>query len=383
MSSSAVPGSAALTSWAPPTSLTSSTDPVPSSRTRPQRFLALDGLRGIAALIVLLIHVRATPPLRWLAPHGFLAVDFFFTLSGFVIAHAYGTALASGALSPGQFILRRYVRLWPAAALGTAFGVLSVLFGQVPIELATIPKFVGLSLLLIPSIGTGGEFFPLDPPLWSLFDEIMANAAFGLGLFRLRFRGLASTTIIAGILTATMLVATDGAQWASAQRVVYPYLAGTLAYELRIRGVRCRSPRLAWSLAAATMLGLWVPKPWRVSEAVIFSTLVLVVFPLTVWACADLDVPEHLRRFSKIAGDLSYPLYSVHYPLLLVASAIRLNAALAVTAIVLLSLAIGRYYDLPLRRWLLRVTKAQRLTQRSTETAPGFGPTSTTSSAGR
>jgi len=357
MSQSVRPMTPALTTWGSSTSPPSPENPSVSSGTKSQRFLALDALRGLAALTVLLIHVRLTPPLHWLAPHGFLAVDFFFTLSGFVIAYAYRTVLANGALSPGQFVVRRYIRLWPSAAVGTAFGVVSVLLGQVPIPVAAIPKLVGLGLLLVPSIGTGGEFFPLDPPQWSLFDEIAANAAFGLGLFRLRVRGLAAATIIAGVLTGVLLLATDGAQYAGAQRVVYPYLAGTLAYELRVRGVRCRSPRVAWSLAGATLLGLWIPKPWRVSEAIIFSALVLGVFPLTVWACADLEVPERLRRFSKLAGDASYPLYALHYPLLLIALAMRVNAALAVVAIVLLSIAIGRYYDLPLRQWLMRVTR--------------------------
>jgi peptidoglycan/LPS O-acetylase OafA/YrhL len=320
-----------------------------------ERFVALDGLRGLAALFVLLFHVRETTPIRWLAPHGYLAVDFFFVLSGFVIAHAYRGALSRGALSPGQFIVRRFIRLWPAAAIGTLLGVFPVLVGQVPLDVGDLPKFVALGLVLIPSIGTGREFFPLNPPHWSLFDEIAANAGYALGAFRLRLRALAAVTLLAGVLTVWLLVTNDGAQYAGAQRVAYPYLAGTLAYECWSRGVRCRSRAIAWLLAGVTLAGFWVPELWRIREALLFSALAVVVFPLTVWAVADLELPDWLRRPSAIAGEASYPLYAIHYPLLLVALSVGLNVWASVALFAVLAYGVGRYIDLPLRRRLIRL----------------------------
>jgi peptidoglycan/LPS O-acetylase OafA/YrhL len=286
---------------------------------------------------------------------GYLAVDFFFALSGFVIAHAYRRKLQTREISPGQFLLRRYVRLWPAAAIGTLLGIVPVLVGEVPMELSSIPRFVALGLLLVPSLGTGGQFFPLDPPQWSLFDEIAANAVYALAAFRLRFRGLVALTIVAAVLTATLLLTNDGAQYAGAQRVAYPYLAGTLAYEIRARGIRCRSTGLAWSLAFITLAGFCIPELWRMREAVTFSTIVIVVFPVTVWAVADLELPVWLHRPSRIAGEASYPLYAIHYPLLLVAWSLQFNRAIAVGVFCVLAIAIGRYIDLPLRRRLIRL----------------------------
>ena len=85
-------------------------------------YAILDGLRGVAALLVILYHVFEC--FDWSpAPHGYLAVDFFFVLSGFVIGYAYDDrwkkrstpnpsgGAGSGSMTMGEFFRRRLIRL--------------------------------------------------------------------------------------------------------------------------------------------------------------------------------------------------------------------------------------------------------------------------------
>ena len=81
------------------------------------RFTGLDGLRGLAALAVFGAHVP-DPLLRDALPGCDLAVDLFFALSGFVLAHAYFERLRKG-MGVGTFFKRRVIRLYPLYALGT------------------------------------------------------------------------------------------------------------------------------------------------------------------------------------------------------------------------------------------------------------------------
>ena len=84
----------------------------------------LDGLRGVAALIVIVYHVfelhAGTP-----VPHGYLAVDFFFILSGFVIGYAYDGRW--GKMTTGGFFKRRLIRLHPMVVMGALIGAVTFL----------------------------------------------------------------------------------------------------------------------------------------------------------------------------------------------------------------------------------------------------------------
>jgi hypothetical protein len=92
---------------------------------RSHRFHLLDGLRGFAAILVVLYHM---PPYlqRWFAcPNAFLAVDFFFCLSGFIIAYSYEDRILRG-MSFRDFCSSRLIRLYPLYFLGSLFGLISV-----------------------------------------------------------------------------------------------------------------------------------------------------------------------------------------------------------------------------------------------------------------
>lgn len=102
------------------------------SDTKPHYEL-LDGLRGVAALLVVFYHIfeglsfAAGGTLITVINHGYLAVDFFFILSGFVIGYAYDDRLGKS-MSLGNFFKRRLIRLHPMIVMGSCAGcdILSV-----------------------------------------------------------------------------------------------------------------------------------------------------------------------------------------------------------------------------------------------------------------
>src|ERR1700723_3050715 len=175
---------------------------------RSHRFHLLDGLRGFAAILVVLYHL---PPYlqRWFAcPNAFLAVDFFFCLSGFIIAYSYENRILSG-MSLGDFCLSRLIRLYPLYFLGSFLGLLSVCIltfghGRSHLRLSDLLVAGVLSVVVLPNMGTAWSnhnIFPLNGPAWSLFFELFANLIFWFGIrFRLAGRFalllIASTSLI-------------------------------------------------------------------------------------------------------------------------------------------------------------------------------------------
>lgn len=139
-------------------------------------FLTLDALRGVAALAVLVLHM---PPLTGLVFHAYLAVDLFFIMSGFVIAHAYERRLLAG-WSPGDFIRTRVVRLWPLYLLGTAVG--AAVFAGVAgdaVGFAVLGVLVAAAVVMMPlPLGAEVQIFDLNRPAWSLFFEMVANVLY-------------------------------------------------------------------------------------------------------------------------------------------------------------------------------------------------------------
>ena len=156
-----------------------------------KHYIRLDGLRGIAALVVVWYHLFegfATSPIDQRCNHGYLAVDFFFLLSGFVLSYAYDGRLrsisAAQRLSFGSFLRRRIIRLHPMLLLGLVWGAVAfVLQGSVQWDgtaVSSICVIIALltSLVLIPAwpgcpteVRGNGEIFPLNGPMWSLFFE--------------------------------------------------------------------------------------------------------------------------------------------------------------------------------------------------------------------
>ena len=309
------------------------------------RYDILDGMRGVAALMVLLFHLfnDAKSFYVWPTPvpeffHGFLGVDFFFILSGFVMGYAYDRRWTDG-MTLGGFVRRRLVRLHPMVVMGALIGAACFLVqgstkwdgtevGIRAIMLATL-----LALFLIPSptsldVRGNTEIFPLNGPHWSLFFEYVGSLLYGLLLRRLSDSWL--RVWVAGSicsLAAFALLMPDGGVaygWSSepanmlggALRMLYAYPMGLLM----ARVFRQRNPKplrghvfLLGSLALIVLLGM----PWLLDkdvETIYQLVCLLSLFPALIWFSARGTVSGWQRRTAAFLGRLSYPLYAVHFP---------------------------------------------------------------------
>ena len=313
-------------------------------------FLTLDALRGIAALGVMGYHQPG-----WL-PGGYLAVDLFFILSGFVIAHAYHRQMAAG-MGPRAFLWRRAVRLWPCLALGAMLGM--VLHGG----------HAGALLLLPDWRGTG--LFPANPPLWSLLLEAFAYAAFACGGWRLGPRALG---VIAGacalglawlVLGISAPLQDAGAFWHSLGggllRLGFGFSAGMwLWHAWHARPRTRRSSPLGWLLLAGLALPLALI-PAQAGGLALLAAFVL--FPALVWLALCWELPQ--ARVAGWLGALSYPLYCIHMPLLAWAKGNAMAVVAMLLALPWLALALERWLERPARAWL-----AARLLDRGNHLPP-------------
>jgi peptidoglycan/LPS O-acetylase OafA/YrhL len=155
----------------------------------------LDGLRGVAALIVVTFHLAeplSTGRLDNLVNHGYLAVDFFFLLSGFVIGYAYDDRWHK--MTVGDFFKRRIERLQPMVILGTTLGAIGFYFTDstlwplihtIPVWKMLVVMIIGYTILPVPlSLDIRGweEMHPLNSVGWSLLFEYMANFLYAIGI---------------------------------------------------------------------------------------------------------------------------------------------------------------------------------------------------------
>lgn len=340
---------------------------------RNERFIALDGLRGIAAIAVLLRHFgSAAGPFR--LPESHLAVDLFFLLSGFVLAHAYGARLASG-MSFWSFAKARLVRLYPLFFLGTMLGA-AVAFWiayqrAAPANFADMTGSFVFNLGFLPSPFHDYAPFPFNGPAWSLFYEMLASLVFALLAPRLGLKGLAVALALGlGVLIALAMdrgTLDSGARytsfWGASARVTFSFVAGAAFYGA---WRRWDLGRISVPLSAPIFLMLAVfaiqPGAWR-PVADVF--IVVVMLPLILWLGACARPRGRAAKACEILGDLSYPLYALHYPLIGVAGGLWLAwdwggvremswglSALFALGLIGLAYLAHVYYDAPVRRWL-------------------------------
>ncbi|HVY73463.1 MAG TPA: acyltransferase, partial [Puia sp.] len=222
----------------------------PSLTTKPH-YQILDGLRGVASVAVIVFHLfeaHAASPLSQIINHGYLAVDFFFLLSGFVIGYAYDDRWKS--MSITAFFKRRLIRLQPMVVLGMIIGAVCFYFQDsslwpgihiVPVSRMLLILLIGCTLLPVPvSMDIRGwqEMHPLNGPGWSLFFEYIANILYALGIRKLSRLAL---SVLVGIAACALiqLAVTKGdliGGWSltgeqlriGATRVMYPFFAGLL-----------------------------------------------------------------------------------------------------------------------------------------------------------
>ena len=290
-----------------------------------QRFVVLDGLRGIAAIAVVVYH---TSFLRYAVPDvlqsAYLAVDCFFMMSGFVLCLAYHRMLEEGRV--GSFMLKRWSRLAPVWWVGLALCVVELVFFKfspnLPVSLIELVSNV--AMLPLPFAPTG-ELFRLNLPGWSLFYELVINLAYAAVGYRLGIRGLAAVMLVsAAVLVATTSAAgmtNGGLLWSEAPvalaRVTYGFLAGALLYRLRLPTFGKRT--IASLVACVAVLLIFAADlhgevRWYFDLAATFVGLPLIVAVGTL-----IDAPRPMGRIFDFIGKASYPLYAIHWPAFVIA----------------------------------------------------------------
>lgn len=343
-----------------------------------EHFVLLDGMRGAAALVVITDHVPSET-LMTLLPGRYLAVDFFFALSGFVLAHVYGARLAGG-WSTLDFLRVRLIRFYPlyiaatlaGAALAFALtfkGWSDASFGQ---DLASL-AFGAAFLPTPPALSVhANDPFPFNGPAWSLFFELAINIVFALVVLRLSRGVLGAILVIsAALLTFSAFhfgrldtgFAWDNF-WGGLPRVSYAFFAGVLIYRLR---AHWRAPTLPPWLAFVALLAVFAMPAPGIYRPIWDLAAALLLFPALIAVSADAQPRGAFLRVCAAMGALSYGFYVLQVPVrdwlgtlmqLFAPPALQLSGlafVLAVTVTTASAAAIlHRFYDVPVRRFLAR-----------------------------
>ncbi len=342
-----------------------------------QHFEILDGLRGVAALAVVLFHfmeMAYTDYSKNFIAHGFLAVDFFFCLSGFVIAYAYDDRIDKmGVL---EFFKSRLIRLHPLVLFGAVLGLLAFLFdpfGGHP-EVYNAGKLILLffcSILLIPypvMEERAFNLFGLNAPSWSLFWEYVANILYGIVLYKLSRKYLLLLTILSAIALCYVSDQAGGSLmggwgkgnfWDGCARVSYSFLAGMLVYRsnwiIKTKNLGFAGLSILLFLAFVMPFSKW---NWLTEPLV-----VLIYFPLLVALGAGARLTQGLKKLCVFSGKISYPLYMTHYVVIWIflnyytnnkPDTSQLSLIIIIGMVLLLGLAyvVMVAYDIPVRRYL-------------------------------
>lgn len=361
----------------------------------------LDGLRGVAALLVVFYHIfeglsfAAGGTTITTINHGYLAVDFFFILSGFVIGYAYDDRLGK-TLTTGNFFKRRLIRLHPMIVMGALLGTIAFfLQGSVQWDgkqVATSMVMLSLlcTLFFIPALpGAGyevrgnGEMFPLNGPSWSLFFEYIGNILYALFIHRLSNKTLTVLVALLGIGLAGFTLfdvsgydmigvgwTLDGVNFLGGfLRMLFPFSLGMLLS----RNFKPVQTKGAFWICSVVLLVLFCVPYIKVDASPIslnglFEIVCIgLVFPTLVrLGASGKTTDKRSTQLCKFLGDISYPLYAVHYPVMylfyawLIDNQLYTFAEIWPMAIVvyfgsiILAYLCLKLYDEPVRKWLSR-----------------------------
>ena len=323
------------------------------------RYAILDGLRGVAAVIVVAFHLFETyskGPAYQILNHGYLAVDFFFVLSGFVIGYAYDNRW--GKMSSLAFLM-----------------------------------FL-LACTMIPALTSWDirgwqETNPLNGPTWSLLWEYLANILYALVVRRFSKIALVCFVSFAAFLTLDLTLNLDVfgllahrditaytviGGWSITPeqvyigivRVLYPFFGGLLLFRI---GKLIRVKAGFWWCSLLVVAALVMPRIGGETDAwqngIYDAACILLLFPVIVAMGAGSEVKgKHSVAVCNYLGEISYPLYITHYPFAYMQMAwVTHNPDASMGAHVFVSvstfiLSVGvahaclKLYDLPVRNWL-------------------------------
>jgi peptidoglycan/LPS O-acetylase OafA/YrhL len=345
-------------------------------------FHTLDALRGLAAVGVVMFHADAFfAPVQ--APGGYLGVDLFFMMSGFVIARAYDERFRAG-MSAWEFMRIRLTRLYPLYLLGTMLGVLVALAGFHGNNSShwtgpTISLMVLFSIVVFPNL-TGYQddlLFPFNIPCWSLFMEIVVNLAFGILWKQLSARRLIVIAGCSGFGLLCFLSAMGNMPDGGSAHKLLPGVIRTIfGFSVGVLIAR-RSGVLAPQKNTVLFLSICLAFATIVAGApinrVYWDALsALLLFPIFVYVAALVDPPAWLRPAAAFLGLTSYAVYALHYPLVAVANSIFRSKLAAMpspfyagfslmAALLFGCWLVDKYCDFPVRRMLSKARRPKAL----------------------
>ena len=358
----------------------------------------LDGLRGVAAILVVFYHIFeglafAGDSNITTLNHGHIAVDFFFILSGFVISYAYDDRWNE--MTVGGFFKRRLIRLHPMLVMGAVIGAISFAIAgfekwgdKGTASVGWVMVAMLLTMFMIPAVPGApyevrgnGEMFPLNGPGWSLFFEYIGNILYALFIRRLSTRVLALLTVLLGAVHCWYFVGGESGGdavavgwtlgnagfWGGMLRMMFPFTMGMLL----ARTFTSRKVKGAFWTCSLVLVVLFamphIESDGEVNLNALYEVLcIAVIFPMLVRLAACGSCGAVTGRVCRALGDISYPLYIVHYPImylfyawLIEKKVYTLNeclgvAALVVVSSIVLALLCLKLYDEPVRRWLTR-----------------------------
>ena len=372
------------------------------------RYEILDGLRGVAALMVVLFHIFETysrGPAYQIINHGYLAVDFFFVLSGFVVGYAYDDRWDK--MTTWGFFKRRLTRLHPMVIAGTLVGAALFFFSgnAFPLTQQVEPwKFflcLVMGMLIIPcpnslDIRGWAEMNSFNGPVWTLTLEYIGNILYAFILRRLPNIALAVLCVCCAFFTLDVTLGwnvfglfeaphyTVIGGWSlmpdqiyiAFTRLLYPFLCGLLISRIlpgrRTEANPSGSPIHLrggfWWCGLAIMVLLAMPNiggKMGVADGLFQAACILVLFPLIVLAGAGSKTTDaRSTAVCKWLGEISYPIYITHYPLIYMQmdwvaqhpdaplwQHVAVGAGVVLMA-VLTAWGLLKAYDLPVRKWL-------------------------------
>ena len=367
------------------------------SDTKPHYEL-LDGLRGVAALLVVWYHVFegyafAGGTLIESINHGYLAVDFFFILSGFVIGYAYDDRWGKS-LTVKNFFKRRLIRLHPMVVMGAVLGVItfciqgSEQWDGTHVATSMVMWALLFAMFFIPAYpGAGyevrgnGEMFPLNGPSWSLFFEYIGNILYALFIRRMSTKALTILVVIAGIGLASFSICNLsgshhlGVGWSMIDyNLIGGFLRMLFAFSIGLLMSRIFKPvhikGAFWICSLSILILLTMPyvggetSPWM--NGIYDAVCTILIFPLLVYLGASGKTTDKgTAKICKFLGDISYPVYIIHYPFMYLFYAwlwskephITFSQSWPVALCVFFGSIVLAYlclklYDEPVRKWL-------------------------------
>jgi peptidoglycan/LPS O-acetylase OafA/YrhL len=342
---------------------------------RGQRFLMLDLMRGIAAISVLVYHTGNM--LNFQMPSAYLAVDLFFLLSGFVIAHTYDRKIAAG-MSFTEFMVQRLIRLYPCLLLTLLLGILIFCLRTSHLDGWRVLGAACLNALFLPAnirpFRIGG-LFPFDGAAWSLTFELIANIAYWI-TFR-RMTGLRLGLLILLSAAAVIFAVRVFGQidlgmraedfWWGIPRVTLSFFTGVVLRRYFYERVPFKlggsaGPLVLFSLLLLFSLDRFI-SPAQIGVVELLT--IGVLFPLLLLAVAGATPGRRMAAICKWSGDASYPVYLLQVPFMGVVAGVHklfwgMNAPNPVPGFgiahvlgtIVFALCIDRFYELPVRNFL-------------------------------